>query len=389
MPEPLPTLPDHTSRSPPVSPYPTMQAIATPRSWAHRGHWGLKRDLPIERSQKTSYMRYQDLDTINHMATFESSHDTVYTHRKWQEMDIPISKDIAFDTTNTSQRLGGDYDNRPSVFDSSDAPENYKWRYNGPYTNNMTNAEISAYIDKHVRPRRDEFLVFVAARLNYTKAFDELKKTNRYDITKEEIQALADTMPLVKPDLRTLRTDRITLEGMVGTFLDMPIQNQPYAVHPSAGLHYTRSSAHMVNDPVLGPQDKKPIVQGRELNFAGNQQLAGIAGIVAGVQRQTQHWSGATRGAQFDRMALHKYRPLKAHLDSRGTIMLEVEQVREGPQVEAQGYRGPANPVWGNVYPGGRPERPAWGTGQPEATDAVLGLLGRSPMGSRRINLRQ
>lgn len=395
MPEPLTVAPDHTSRAPPVAPYPIQQAITTPRSWAHRGNWGLKRDLPVKRSRTTEFMRYDELDTINHMTTFESAHDTVYTHRKWQEMDVPITKDQSLDLhASNSTRLGGDFENRSTVFDSDTAPENYKWRYASPYTNTMTDAEITEFIEKKVRSRRQEFLEFVARKNNYDKVVAQFKEEGRQDVTPEEIQAAADKLELEPVDMKKLRAHRMALESLVAQFLDMPIQSQPYTVHPSGGLHYTRSNAHMVNDPERGPQEKNAPVPGRELNLVGAIQIVGVAGVTAAVQRSTAHWTGVRN--KFDRMTIHKYRPLKAHLDPRGKIMLEVEQVRENVAPTGASYWNPYDS--GNQAPNGGWSKGLYGNrfaaqnngfnrdSQPEAKDKVLGLLGRTnirrvPMG--------
>lgn len=60
----------------------------TPESSRSRGDWGLKR--PIPRKVDSKYLRFSNIDTMEHRTTFESSHDTVMTAKKWQEMGVPL-----------------------------------------------------------------------------------------------------------------------------------------------------------------------------------------------------------------------------------------------------------------------------------------------------------
>ena len=212
MPAPIAPPPASGAQAPPPSPYPLTQAITTPRSSAFRGDWGLKRDLPLKTSQKTTYMRYNDLDTIEHMTTFESAHDHVYTLKKWQEMDMVIegnNEDLVSDGLSRSR---GSFETSPTVFDSATKPESYKWRFEGPHITSMPNVELREYVVDKILPRKEEFRAFVAARQNQERAESELRATNE-TVTSERIMELAAKYPLPEVDLLALRANRACLQS--------------------------------------------------------------------------------------------------------------------------------------------------------------------------------
>lgn len=337
-----------------------MQAITTPASSAARGHWGLKRDLPLRSTAKVGFLRYSDLDNWAHMTTFESARDDVYTLKKWQEMDLSISKDVAFTMTAENPRA---FQVKLSVFDGDgDVPEKYKWRYDGPHLANMSQAELRAYIEKKVIPRRHEFYRFVAKRQAVEKLRERYIKMGRID-NESDLQAeveelrekdvkqaverirekytemgkIHDESSLrkdaeklldkdVKINIQALRADVPYLDSLVSDFLDLPSMTVPYRTHPSAGLHYTRSDSHVYNDPELGPQEFGRTVPGRRLNYqSGIGSLAGVGGVAAAVKEAS---ATQTRGIPDDRTAVSKYWLQKASINAHGRIMMEVQEVR-------------------------------------------------------------
>jgi hypothetical protein len=125
--------------------------------------------------------------------------------------------------------------------------------------------------------------------------------------------------------IKNLRNDRAALFGHIRTFLDLPpvappherilestladmehgfkekitsnqfaVSLSPYAVsgppktHPSAGLSYSRSSAHIFNHPQFGPQKYSPPVMGRVVRPKGASAgsfapVLGVGGFVVDV----------------------------------------------------------------------------------------------------------
>jgi len=316
MPAPVPPPPSLGISTPPAAPYPTLQAITTPRSSAFRGDWGLKRDLPLSKSAKTTYMRYGNLDTIEHMTTFESAHDDVYTLRKWQELDVALYPPISENDYNMDS---SSFNPRSTVFDEV-KPEAYKWRYEGRFVKGMAPKDLREYIKKEVVPRKDEFYDFAARRQRVDKVRRNYIESGEL-VSQAQVEEDAEKLEIEEVDMMKLRADHQYLERLVIDFLDIPI-NKPPSTHPSAGLHYTRSNAHVYNDPELGPQEHRKEVPGRRLGRQMGGQLAGIGGVVAMVQRNS------TRTPKNeDRFVVHKYRPVKAGIDSKGKIQLAVDQV--------------------------------------------------------------
>ncbi|KAI5783914.1 mitochondrial ribosomal protein MRP51, partial [Peziza echinospora] len=253
--------------------FPTQQAISTPSSSHSRGDWGLKRNLPLKVTQK--YLKYNELDTIEHRTTFESAHGEVMALRRWQEMDIPLTLPSegghTDETLSPSARRAQALKNHPTARQNASLT---KWRYESPYLQNLPPRALRAWLLKKVRPRREEFITFLK-RNEYLQASSKLSSgAPNHEPTAKD---LAD----IKIDLAKLRNDPLVLESLITAFLDLPKNSPPPATHPSAGLQYTRSTAYMPNHPYTGPDN------GPGRSFPGRQfqsrwqTLAGIAGLVA------------------------------------------------------------------------------------------------------------
>ncbi|KAI5776617.1 mitochondrial ribosomal protein MRP51 [Geopyxis carbonaria] len=359
MPAPLPPAPTHNIFSPPPAPHPTVQAITTPPSSAFRGDWGLKRDIPLRVSHSTKYLRYNELDTLEHMTTFESAHDDVITLKKWQEMDITISKDAILDNYSS---MSSSFAARPTVFDSDTKAESYKWRYNGPYLADMTAGEMRDYITKHVKPRQAEFYKFVA-RKQFMERLREQHTGSGKDISYAELQIEAEKHSEEhEVDILELRANSNSLEKLVYEFLDIPVQGRPHRTHPSAGLYYARSHARMQNNPETGAQNQRKAIPGRELNHNKelNTKMIGLGGVVARLSRT----GFGSRGSQGSRFEVRKFMPMKAVVNPSGKIQLEVEE--EMPAWGASHYK---------LQPNGRPRNWALGERKSTNTDSIIDML--------------
>lgn len=344
MPAPLPHSPTHNIFNPPPAPHPTVQSITTPPSSAFRGDWGLKRDIPLRVSCSTQYLRYNELDTPEHMTTFESAHDDVITLKKWQEMDITISKDAILDDYSS---MKNSFAARPTVFDSDTEAESYKWRYKGPYLADMTAGEMREYITKHVKPRQAEFYKFVACK----QFADQFRKQHpEAEVSLADLKVMAQKhSEELEVDVLELRANPSSLERLVYEFLDIPVQGRPHRTHPSAGLYYTRSHARVYNNPESGPRSQRKSIPGRELNYnkESNTKMVGLGGVVARLSK-TGH--GIQRSSQINRFEVHKFMPMKAVINPSGKIQLEVEQEMLGSSIGGRsisGYRNNRRSSWG------------------------------------------
>lgn len=386
MPAAVPPPPSYFLTNPDVSPHPVVQAITAPTSSRSRGSWGLKRDLPTK--TKYPFLRYTALDTLEHFTTYESAGDDVLTLKKWQEMDLPLLKGPAIVHTLESHS----YSRREPVFDggssssssstavepgvavdeSGMAAETYKWRYKGPYLADLPAGEFRRYIETKIKPRRKEFIAYVIRhqeKWGGKSSFEE-----RSDAGSSDTENWSDVPgddeageSLEGIDVRALRADPDLLEKLAVRFLDLPLYSRPHRTHPSGGLHYTRSAAHVWNDPVDGPRAGAKQVPGRNMNHQSTTgALVGVAGIVA---------KATDAGRLEDSVRLYnnryhvkKYVPGKARLDALGRVLLDVDIINN----ESQG-------AYGGLRVLGYTSMGLAGTGQ-QATD-ILKTMGGSGRG--------
>ncbi|RPB12824.1 hypothetical protein P167DRAFT_506044, partial [Morchella conica CCBAS932] len=304
MPPPVPPPPSYFLTNPDVAPHPTVQAITTPTSSHARGNWGLKRDLPTK--TRYPFLRYTALDTLEHFTTYESASDDVLTLKKWQEMDVPILRGPTVETS----ALASMYTIRHSVFDfAPDAPhkECYTWRFKGPYIPDMPAGDFARYIETQVKPRRAEFREFPEVDLHQTHT--------------PPTTAAASDAP-VEVDMLALRADMFLLGRLVVAFLDLPTLTRPHRTHPSGGLHYTRSTAAMRNDPETGPQGEPKAVTGRYMNYSGAYgTMIGVGGFVA-KSVDAMRMEDPLR-LYNNRQHTRKYVPDRARLDALGRVLLD------------------------------------------------------------------
>lgn len=387
------------------APHPTIQAITAPLSSRSRGNWGLKRDIPHKVTHST--LRYTALDTQERFMTFESANDDVLTLKKWQEMDVPLTKGLSA-SSGGSVPPGGGYIDRPkeSVFGDLVA-DKYKWRYSGPFLMEMTARDFKRYVELKIKPRKEEFLAFVAEQQKLEKhgayggkdtvgSAVGLDGAAREDATKVEEPKEQQQKPEI--DTQALRADIMALEKYITKFLDIPQLTRPHHTHPSAGLHYSRSKAHLQNHPKLGLVPSKS-VPGRSLNFAiSSGPLVGAGGIVAVLRDGGPY--GASK-VHSDRTVVKDYEPVSAYINSRGRIVLELrlavpseEQVfgsggansltwgETGERLRDDMKKMVPNPfdLWSEVgekttTPGGRGGRRAKGLGAPQANFADGGFF--------------
>jgi len=328
MPKPLPPPLSYRLGHQEPAPYPTVQAITAPTASRVRGNWGLKRDVPHKITHTT--MRVTELDTIERFMTFESANDDVLTLKKWQEIDLPLVK---------SPALVGELSaaTRPvdSVFDdNSSAGELYKWKYLGPFLLDMPADEFKRYVLKKVKPRQKEFEDFVEKHME--EALGVYESAATADGETEKVK--------VKVNMDQLRADTMKFLSLVTDFLDIPRSGRPYRTHPSAGLHYTRSAAHIPYDPEHGPRPSRS-VPGRSLNSGSPSPVVGIGGVAAVLRENNNYFSSSrTHG---DRRQVRDYEPRSAYISTRGRIMMDVKPAVSYEEAIGMRSQGPGT-IWGS-----------------------------------------
>ncbi|EWC47201.1 hypothetical protein DRE_03320 [Drechslerella stenobrocha 248] len=356
-------------------PYPTHQAITTPDSSRSRGDWGLKR--PIPRKVHSKYLRYNSIDSIEHRTTFQSSHDTVTTLKKWQEMDIPIKLYSQLANRFTSAFY---FDTLPSPSSSEDphqeilaAPKSYTldppvWGYRTKFIQRMTPGELKTFIDKKIVPRRREFELFVkdgasSRSLPQQQQSPLLPEHSNLDADvdatapasppqhlqpKEEQErghsqnqhplSPITTLPnfAVRPVdtlLKSIRHDDLKSLNDVREFLRMPLRDAPMTLHPSAGLYYILDASYLENHPQYGPNPSR-IIPARVIhkfdmrmtdNSYRRREFYIIGGIVQFSSQDIVTQAGLETYYKITRVT--GIAPEAADLDQHGRIRLELDHI--------------------------------------------------------------
>ncbi|KAH0544308.1 hypothetical protein FGG08_001571 [Glutinoglossum americanum] len=390
LPRPLPELTSSTTihSNTATLPFPTQAAITTPQSSLCRGDWGLKRPLPLKSTTATStpVIRIGAIDTWEHITDFDSASDHVLTLRKWQEMHIPIS---ALETRRPTASMISRpiYGPHRSVFEpeqDSTQPnpgdptvDARRWKFGGPWLAGRTEGEFNRYLSREIRRRRIEFRQYIRKHALAKKAAEK----RRMDIEDGKVSETGERSnasdEISEDELRSyiisLRNDKTTLNALIHSFLDLPApptlglsasnhgfgtnskparsmysETGPPKTHPSAGLSYLRTSSHIQNHPLLGPQASPSPVQARILiprkSVLSNYNVAklGLGGVVCRDSvpasfREDRLPNGTPGISKLDpsipggaKLWVH---PSRASIDVEGRIKLET--VRANPMAIA------------------------------------------------------
>lgn len=302
--------------------YPQYQSITTPHSSREKGDWGFKRPLPLKTTMNTStpLIRVKQVDSIESVTDFASAADHTLSLEKFQELRVAMTlPPKAFDKNSkrplprTDLALTSVFEEDLDFTDVRQTPGNDKrWKFQGPWLARMQEGDFINYLEKKVRPRRAEFRKLLKERLaaalttrqnNTAKENGDPVPSTVYpsDITEEQFTDF----------LRSLRSDRATLYGLVSKFLDLAPLSHPIGIvqtiwnggdnghespwgksgpppsHPSAGISYLRTTSYMENHPVYGPQARRTpvlsrVVAPRPRNGPGGAKL-GVGGFITDV----------------------------------------------------------------------------------------------------------
>jgi len=366
-------------------PHPTNQAIETTPSSLARGDWGLKRPLPLKStlSSTTPVIRIAGVDNIDHITEFESAADHVFTLQKWQEMNIPVTvpgrkrgSGAGFSRMQAPKSIFEDsMDPRavkapesfaiiardPGQTSSADVEGSRRWRYEGPWLAGQTLGEFEDYVQKTIKSKRLEFKDFIVKRLAERRQADPRQNMEQGLGMADRKPAFEQRMQRPERDLEgeilALRHQPADLNAFIWDFLDLPgrlpinmggesgrlnqfvsdmimtdLEQGPPATHPSAGLSYLRTAAHVHNHPQLGPMNLNPPVQARVMRRnqrSAGHTLFGVGGVVA--ERATgDGFAPKDQPLRLEgidnpggpKMWVH---PAKASIDTRGRIRLNVD----------------------------------------------------------------
>lgn len=347
-------------------PYPTQQALATTPSSLARGDWGLKRSLPLKSTARTSTptIRIQDIDSINHITDFDSAADHVLNLKKWQEINLPISRLEKMSRIYDSKTIRPhksvfevEYDNiQPEISNQG----RKRWKYRGPWIAGQTAGEFKEYTERNIGRRKSEFRHFLRERLERQITAADRRAAIDGGLPLPEQPPKIDEQHL-DHHIKKLRQDQQgRLFELIEEFLDLPSgskisqgeaseeawvspEDGPPITHPSAGLSYLRALGHTFNHPALGPQDQKQPIRARILadrDYGSNSiPTLGVGGVAVEDPRISYSGitgSGATRkraqakgAAAFDQEILVGTKiwvhPDQINVDSEGRIKVRTK----------------------------------------------------------------
>lgn len=278
------------------------------------------------------------IDTFEHITEFGSSADHAITLQKFQEIGLPLSVP-ALKRQKTSGFSNPDDNTRQSVFeedlDFTDVEEggflpkeDKRWKFKGPWLAGKTEGEFNTYVKTEVRKRRKEFQEFLRKACANALTVEARQAADGGEMP-AAIEASEVTDEQFNGYVKNLRTELAELYRLIRSFLDLPpspvnqVSNEhlfdwvtmalrdakpstfqnpdvlgdsssPYAntgppkTHPSAGLSYSRTSAHTFNHPIWGPQKYNPPIPARVVmpkgaatgNFAP---VLGVGGFVVDI----------------------------------------------------------------------------------------------------------
>ena len=227
-----------------------------------------------------------------------------------------------------------------SLAGKSISPPTTKWRFSGPFLQNMNPKELSRWLEKKVKPRKAEFMRHIK-RWSYLKDNSRLSSLPNREPTEQEIEQ-------IKINLPSIRSDPMTLEELVISFLDLPTTQPPPVTHPSAGLHYIRSPAFLPNHPYTGPEPISFAIPGRQLTGRGSITLAGISGLIAKVIQvdNAGYFDREPAILRENREVMRWYKPIWAIVDHEGAVLLEVRSSAPPPETHIGPGADTARPLY-------------------------------------------
>ncbi|MCJ1250398.1 hypothetical protein MMC30_007626 [Trapelia coarctata] len=336
--------------------HPIQASIETTQASLARGDWGLKRSLPQQSTTATTtpVIRIGAIDSIDHITDFDSAADHTLTLRKWQEMNIPITLPSLRVTVTYKEppvSVFEDHLDRTEVDAHGTKSNPQRWKYGGPWLAGKTNGEFEEYILKKVKGRRQEFRQFLRAKLH-----EKLVVMSRR-VAMDKGEVFQTPLELPEEDFEAaiiqLRHNNAQLMDWIWQFLDLPrlsskqqkhiaeswlssvdgdreLEQGPPITHPSAGLSYLRTSAHVPNHPILGPMHSQPPVLARILQQASsrgtNRTLLGVGGVVGEdtVDRLYKGPKSTILDPNSEGGPKGWMHPHRASIDPRGRIQLGV-----------------------------------------------------------------
>ncbi|CEP64100.1 mitochondrial 37S ribosomal protein bS1m LALA0_S10e02278g [Lachancea lanzarotensis] len=288
-----------TSNAPKYAP--THQIIETRPSTLYRQEWGLKGALPSK--TKTKYIVFNDLDTLERLATFEANGGSQWNRIRFQELGV--------------------------------AP-----KYNPGKANPLFEASTAS----------GNQLVPLSSLLNVDAS------TPKAEVQKKvsQMKTLRNTFKqwLLKHDPEALQNKSFSIKDMTGSAMEFLNETTDYGVNlDSSSLRKTVGTGGLTynlhgrlrNSP--NGVIQKTIVPGRFLNAEGNDRLAAIGGFVANAGSSSVSTSQMDyRMGDFVRQVQVPFAVSHAAVQDNGKVVLRASAVggissRAKIQMNSRGYQ--------------------------------------------------
>ena len=243
-------------------------------------------------------------------------------------------------------------------------PNQQRWKYKGPWLASKTEGAFEKYIKKDVKRRKMDFKRFLRKHLAEMKAVSRRREATESGEDPEESDVDRVSEDELEAYIKRLRKDDITMRKILEEYLDLPRElgsqgisastftydkQGPPTTHPSAGLSYTRTGAHVFNHPILGPQEENTPIESRVIRPQTSKQvkydraLLGLGGVVAEDDKLAFTLADEEQG-------LGNYdpdipggtklwvRPITASVDSRGRITIATRRATPNAVNVAKGF---------------------------------------------------
>ncbi|KAI9833255.1 MAG: hypothetical protein M1826_000168 [Phylliscum demangeonii] len=309
-------------------PHPILQAIETTAAARSKGDWGLKRNLPLRSTTRSStpVIRVAAVDTAQHVTDFSSAADHALTLLKWRELHLALTGVVTQPSTASAQVRSAIPSPR-SAFETDwdrtferrrPGEPTQRWKFAGPWLPGQTQQQFAVFVRRHVRGRQPAFLDFLReyrARAEWREEGVRARDEGRMG---RPTAAAMDARELAGY-VRELRQQVGSLSLVMHDFLDLPRSSTgvsysdtgPPKMHPSAGLSYLRTHRLLPNQASFGPQPQPGSVPARVLqpqSAGGGPARLGVAGVVAddahtasfsrGLERGISQWDAVSRGGR-------------------------------------------------------------------------------------------
>ena len=342
--------------------------------------------MPLRTTTHTStpHIRIEALDAYERVTDFASAADHTQTLRKWQEVGLPLMTPAKTTQSTLGKSLEYVNDAPTNIFEDkldttalpkerSNVSDEGRWKFRGPWIAGMTEGEFNSYVSNDIRSQKLDFQKFLRAECARNLSTEQSRAaTDSGEVSQISVITEAEvTQEQFNRFVKDLRENEQYRNKLICQFLDLPplprkdlpmddifsvggrttivaedygpTSSSPYAetgpprTHPSGGLSYGRTTSHIHNHHVFGPQKHGPPVPGRVVmpkNAAvGNfKQALGVSGFITRIPNTWRDFKpegarAAVTNIEPDKEGGSKgwVEPTRAWIDAEGKVQMVVK----------------------------------------------------------------